>query len=185
MSLSLVSVTAVLGACGGSTGSASSAPTSSALKAGDTVERTVPATLCADRSTEPTVEVAQLAPAIDLVRGTESSLALSEVNVTQNEVNVFVVRDGREYPYVVCGSQVIAPEGDAEPYSGATFTIAQLDLSPNILDTVEAVIKDAHVVAFSVTPGPDGSLEFIATLTAPSGQFRVLLAADGSVLATE
>lgn len=126
-----------------------------------------------------------LLPAVSLVRGSSGPIRLAEVNVTQTEVNVFVVRDGRVYAYVVCGDRVIEPGDDGDEYAGETFADNEIDITPQVLTKVEATIRDSHVVALSLVPGPDDRIDYIATLTAPGGEFRVLLAPDGSVLATE
>jgi len=188
--LAMGAVAGLFAACGGGSGGSSSteAPStevSTGESSSGNTEGFAPEPLCADATAKPTVDPMSLLPAVALVRGSEPSLALAEVNVTQTEVNVFVVRDGQLLAYVVCGTQVFPPEDEGEPYDGPTFADTAIDVTPQVLAKVEATIRDSHVVALSATPGPDGRIDYIATLTAPGGEFRVLLAADGSVLATE
>lgn len=136
------------------------------------------------------VKVAEIRAAVAAV---EAQLGgkqrFSEVNATQTEVNVFVVAaDGSESAYLVRGGKV-EPPGSAETYSGATFTASEIAFTPTVLDRVVRGIGDAELVAFSITPHgatpqEGGGVDYIATLTAPSGEFRVLIAADGAVLST-
>ena len=176
-----------LAACSGGdsadTAPTSAAPTTAASSAGRVAPAAKP--LCNDPTPDPTVDPTSILPAVALVRGSDASIELAEVNVTQTEVNVFVVRNGQLSVYVVCGDKVLAPGDGSEPYDGPTFTDSSIDITPQVLSKVEATIRDSHVVALSALPGPEGRIDYIATLTAPDGEFRVLLAADGSVLATE
>lgn len=176
---------AVLGACGGDSDASTPTEASAVESSPQSTGAFAPEPLCTDTAPDPTVDPMSLLPAVALVRGSAPSLELAEVNVTQTEVNVFAVRDGLLLAYVVCGTQVFPPDDEGEPYDGPTFTDSDIDVTPQVLSKVEATIRDSHVVALSATPGPDGGIDYIATLTAPVGEFRVLLAADGSVLATE
>ena len=75
------------------------------------------------------------------------------------------------------------PVGDAT-YTGPTFAVSDLTFAPGVLDRVARGISDAELVAFSITPRDGGGVDYIVTLTAPSGEFRVLVDADGAVIAT-
>ncbi len=121
---------------------------------------------------------------MERLRGGAGAAQYSEVNATPSEINVFVVRDGKEFAYVVCTDSVSEPTDGGQDYRGPTFTDSDIEFAPTVLDKVLGSIKDSHVVAFSITPRDGGGVEYIATLTAPSGEFRVLLDADGGVLAT-
>ena len=138
----------------------------------------------------PSVKVAEIRAAVSAV---EAQLGgkqrFSEVNATQTEVNVFVVKaDGSESAYLVRGGKVEPPDS-SETYAGATFTASEIEFTPTVLDRVTRDIGDAELVAFSITPHgatsqEGGGVDYIATLTAPGGEFRVLVAADGEVLST-
>lgn len=177
--LALCAAVAVfLVSCGGS----ASSPTPST----DRPESSEPIT---DAATGPAPVVAVKVDEIrDAVKLVEQQLGgpqrYSEVNATQTEVNVFVVLgSGAESDYVVRNGVVEPPIGNAT-YTGSTFATSDLTFTPNVLDRVARGISDAELVAFSITPREGGGVDYIATLTAPSGEFRVLVAADGAVLAT-
>lgn len=128
--------------------------------------------------------IGEIRSAVERLRGAAGPAEYSEVNATPSEVNVFVVRDGKEFAYVVCADSVSEPTDGGQDYSGPTFTDADIGFAPTVLDKVLETIKDSHVVAFSITPRDGGGVDYIVTITAPSGEFRVLLDADGGVLAT-
>lgn len=109
--------------------------------------------------------------------------AYSEVNATQTEVNVFVVSAGKDNAYVVKDGVVSSPS-ELGAYTGRTFAASDVAFAPNVLDKVLATIRDSEVVAFSVTPNEKSGVDYIATVTAPNGEFRVLLSPDGSIIAT-
>ena len=133
---------------------------------------------------ETSVRLDEIRPAMAAV---ESSLGgpqrYSEVNATPSEVNVFVVRDGKDLAYVVRGDDVDAPVGGTA-YAGPTFTAEQVVFSPGVLDGVEAALPNSPVVAFSVTPRQVDGVDYIATVRATGGELRVLLDASGTVLST-
>jgi hypothetical protein len=108
----------------------------------------------------------------------------SEVNVTETEVNVFVVRNGRDLAYVVHGTRVTAPSDNGDAASGPTFAASQIAFGPNVLTKVIKGLADSEILAFSVTPDPMSGLDYIATVRAKVGELRVLLGPDGSVLST-
>jgi hypothetical protein len=107
------------------------------------------------------------------------------VNVTQTEANVFVVSGGRETVYVVRGSVVDPTSTPGDAYAGPTFGVADIAFVPTVLNRVAAGLADSEVVAFSVTPKPTTGVDYIATVKAVSGEFRVLLAADGRIIQTD
>lgn len=167
--------------CGGSKGSSETVPpvASTAVAATDSSASTTtskPAPL--------KVRLAEIRTAIEQV---ETKLGgrqtYSEVNATQAEVNVFVISGGQDNAYVVRDG-VIGTAESLGAYTGRTFTAAEVEFVPGVLDKVLATIRDAEVVAFSVTPNEKSGVDYIATVTAPNGEFRVLLGADGSIIAT-
>ena len=131
------------------------------------------------------VKVGEIREAVRLVeQRLGGAQRYSEVNATQTEVNVFVVLgSGVESAYLVHNGVVDPPSGDGA-YSGPTFVVSDLAFAPTVLDRVARGISDSELVAFSVTPHDGGGVDYIATLTAPSGEFRVLLSADGAVIST-
>ncbi|CAB4717381.1 unannotated protein [freshwater metagenome] len=128
--------------------------------------------------------IGEIRSAVERLSGGAGVAQYSEVNATPSETNVFVVRDGKEFAYVVCTDSVSEPTDGGQDYRGPTFTDSDIEFAPTVLDKVLGSIKDSHVVAFSITPRDGGGVEYIATITAPSGEFRVLLDADGGILAT-
>jgi hypothetical protein len=131
------------------------------------------------------VRIGEIRSAVALVeKQLGGSQKYSEVNATQTEVNVFVVRDGRDFAYLVRDGVVQSPTDGGEPYTGKSFSAPDIAFAPNVLDKVVAGLGDTEVVAFSVTPKPAGGVDYVAVATAPSGEFRVLLGPDGSVLST-
>ena len=107
-----------------------------------------------------------------------------EVNVTQTEVNLFVLRDGLDLAYVVRNGAVEEPSEAGVPYTGPTFTASQLDFAPTVIDVVVENMTESEVVAFSAT-ARTGGIDYIATVRTTKREFRVLLSADGGVLDTE
>lgn len=165
-----------LASCGGSGGKATGSTSASTTVAQLASGAVAPA---------PSVKVAEIRAAVAAV---EAQLGgkqrFSEVNATQTEVNVFVVAGaGVESAYLVRGG-VVEPPSSTSDYSGPTFGASDLTFRETVLDKVLSGITDSELVAFSATPRSDGEVDYIATFTAPSGEFRVLLAADGSVLST-
>ena len=179
MRLAVCSVAvAALVSCGSSAGSPATVGEVTESSASDPEAATGPAPVTA-------VRVDEIQEAVKFV---EQQLGgpqrYSEVNATQTEVNVFVVlASGAESDYVVRNGAVEPPIGDAT-YTGPTFAASDLTFAPTVLDRVARGISDAELVAFSITPRDGGGVDYIVTLTAPSGEFRVLVAADGAVLAT-
>lgn len=167
--------------CGGSSGSSSTAPpvVSEAVTATDASGPTT--------TSKPAVLKVRLAEIRTAIEQVEAKLGgrqtYSEVNATQAEVNVFVIAGGQDNAYVVRDG-VVGPAESLGAYTGRTFTADEVKFVPGVLDKVLATIRDAEVVAFSVTPNEKSGVDYIATVTAPNGEFRVLLGADGSIIAT-
>lgn len=149
------------------------------------VESTAPATTATAPLAVPEVKVDEIRAAVTAVEGRlGGKQRFSEVNATHTEVNVFVVAEsGAESAFLVRDG-VVEPPSTTSVYSGPTFAKSDLDFQETVLDKVLNGISDSGLVAFSATPRQSGGVDYIATFTAPSGEFRVLLAADGSVLST-
>ena len=106
----------------------------------------------------------------------------SEVNATESEANVFVVRDGSEGAYVVRPPE-IEPPGPMSPYGGPTFAATDVAFGDGLLTTLAEELPDAEVVALSVTPGSGGrKVDYIATVRGTGGEVRVLLGPNGEIL---
>jgi hypothetical protein len=169
------SLFALLSACGGSSDGAESVATVDSA-AGDAATTVAQA--------EHRVRLREIRSAVALV---EERLGgpqrYSEVNATQAEVNVFVIAGGMDDAYVVKDG-VLSEPTSLGPYTGKTFGADDIKFVPGVLDKIVQTIRDSEIVAFSVTPSAQSGVDYIATVTAPSGEFRVLLAADGNVLAT-
>ncbi|CAB4824461.1 unannotated protein [freshwater metagenome] len=176
----------LLAACGSGTpsvGPTSAPPSTSGREAPPTAESAANGP-CGRAAPLAPPRIGEIRSAVERLRGGAGAAQYSEVNATPSEINVFVVRDGKEFAYVVCTDSVSEPTDGGQDYRGPTFTDSDIEFAPTVLDKVLGSIKDSHVVAFSITPRDGGGVEYIATLTAPSGEFRVLLDADGGVLAT-
>lgn len=179
---------AALAACGGSSGGRSALPTT-LVSVAPTLPGEGQSSRTATTSAIPVkarVDPARLRVAVAAVeKRLGGPQRYSEVNVTQTEVNVFVVAGGTETVYVV---HVDAVEPTAAPggaYTGPTFAATEIEFLPTVLNRVVAGLADSEVVAFSVTPKPTTGVDYIATVKAVSGEFRVLLAADGAILQTD
>jgi len=179
----------VLAACGGSSGSTDSAavPAPTSPAASDSVSSNPSDSAVTTTNGAPAelkVRLGEIRSAVELVeQQLGGAQAFSEVNATQSEVNVFVVANGQDHAYVVRDGSVVYDE-DLGAYAGKSFAASDIAFGPGVLDKVVATVKDSELVAFSITPGASGGVDYIATITAPNGEFRVLLGADGSVLAT-
>ena len=169
-----------LSACGGSSDSTRS-PVGVETSVGGTEADSPGAT---PSKTDHSLRLAEIRTAVTLV---EARLGgpqqYSEVNATQAEVNVFVITGGIDYAYVVKDG-VLSEPTSLGAYTGKTFGVDDIEFVPGVLDKIVQTVRDSEVVAFSVTPSAQSGVDYIATVTAPSGEFRVLLAADGSVLGT-
>lgn len=131
------------------------------------------------------VQVDRIRSAIALLESTLGApQRYVEVNATQSEVNLFVLRNGQDLAYVVRNDVLDPPPTDGAPYNGPTFAGADLDFVPTVIDVVVRTMQESEVVAFSATAGLAG-IEYIATVRTPKREFRVLLGADGSVLDME
>ncbi len=174
----VVSVTALLAGCSGSERS------ESATTSTTTSTDRVPVTDSGPAAPTP-VQVDRIRPAIALLESTLGGpQRYVEVNATQTEVNLFVLRDGQDLAYVVRDGVLDPPPTDGAPYDGPTFAGADLNFVPTVIDVVVRNMQESEVVAFSATAGASG-IEYIATVRTPKREFRVLLGADGSVLDME
>ncbi len=136
-------------------------------------------------ATSGSVDVERIRPAVELLeRRLGGQQRYVEVNVTQTEVNLFVVRDALVLAYVVRDGVVDEPTDSREPYSGPSFAASQLDFVPSVIDVVVENMTESDVVAFSAT-ARQGGIDYIATVRTSKREFRVLLSADGGVLDTE
>jgi len=135
-----------------------------------------------DPKSTSTVRLGQIRSAIAAVEAQAGGpQTYSEVNATESEVNVFVVKDGQDFAYVVTGGSIEPPPA-SEAYTGPTFTAEQVAFVPGVLDVIEENLPGSKVVAFSITPKAAGGVDYIATVRATGGELRVLLDANGAVL---
>jgi hypothetical protein len=129
--------------------------------------------------------VDQIAPAIAAV---EAELGgpqeYFEVNATGATVNLFVA-DGAAaqvtaYSYL---SGALLPPDSAQPASGATFAADALTFDPDtIFDQLLDELDDPVVARFVVVGGPDGAVQYAATVQSEQGgTLDVLLGPDGTV----
>lgn len=170
----------IVAACSGSP-DRDSAPSPSATEGSGAVSGPSPSAPVAGRGS---VKVDLIRSAIELLeRRLGDAQRYVEVNVTQTEVNLFVVRDGQDFAYVVRDGAVEDP-AEGVPYSGPTFTAARLDFVPSVIDVVVQNMTESEVVAFSAR-AREGGIDYIATVRTPKREFRVLLAPNGGVLDME
>ena len=147
----------------------------------------VAVTACGGGSAATPVTTVQIGEIRSALAAVEASLGgvqtYSEVNATDTEVNVFVVKGGEDLAYVVTRGKVDAPSA-GEPYSGPTFVAGQVSFEPGVLDFVVKELPDSDVAAFSVKPNASGGVDYIATVRARGTELRVLLDPSGKVIST-
>ena len=129
----------------------------------------------------PRARIGEIHSAIAAVEGQAGGAQVySEINATETEVNLFVVRDGKELAYVVHEGKLDVPTS-GQAFAGPTFDASQVVFQPGVLDLVAKQLPDSEIAAFSVTPDPSGGVEYIATVRARGAELRALLDSSGAV----
>ena len=140
-----------------------------------------------DDAVRPLVD--QIAPAmaaVDEARGGPQQYF--EVNATPQFVNLFVADpDGAAVVAYLYADGELEPPTPPSAAAGETFAAEAVTFDADtILDGLDEELTDSDVVVFAVVAGPDGGVDYSATVESERGGILdVALAADGAVVSVD